>query len=371
MRKILSVFLSLIFVFSLFAFSAEGLDCCDLSAECAVVMCVQTGEILFEKEAYKRHSMASTTKIMTSLIALEQKTPNRVIRADYESINVEGTSMGLQTGDVITLRALVYGMLLLSGNDSANLTAKAVGGSIETFADMMNARAKEIGMMDTHFVTPSGLDDDEHYTTAYDMALLGCEAVKNPEFLKICSAQKAVVSYGSSPYDRTLYNHNKLLSYYGGTLGIKTGFTKKSGRCLVSCAEKDGVMLVAVTLNAPSDWNDHKLMLDYGFSKVEKTEQCEKISIDVTGGNKQTVCCSSESVALCTDKYKKRIYTEKFLYAPVKKGSVVGEVCYFLNDKKIASSPVTADESISTKSVQKAVKEKGSFQKIKNLFRRK
>ncbi len=372
MRKILSVLFSAIFVFSLFAFSAEGLDGCDLSAECAALMCVQTGKILFEKNAYKRHSMASTTKIMTSLIALEQKTPDRTVKADSESINVEGTSMGLQNDDTVTLKALVYGMLLLSGNDSANLTAKAVGGSNDGFADMMNRRAKEIGMKNTHFVTPSGLDDDEHYTTAYDMALLGCEAVKNPEFVSICSSKKAVVGYGNPPYDRTLYNHNKLLSYYDGALGIKTGFTKKSGRCLVSCAKKDGVMLVAVTLNAPSDWNDHKIMLDYGFSRIKKSECSEKISVNVTGGKKKTVSASSANVTLCAENYKTQIFTEKFLYAPVKKGDIIGEVRYFINDKEAACSPVIAEESVSALPVKAEKTEgKGNLRNFKNLFRRK
>lgn len=347
MKRVLSVGFILIFMFLLFAFPAEGLDSCDLSAECAAVMCVQTGEILFEKNAYERHSMASTTKIMTALIALEQHTPDRIIKADAQSVNVEGTSMGLCEGDSVTLKGLVYGMLLLSGNDSANLAAKIIGGSNAEFAVMMNDRAKEIGMKNTHFVTPSGLDDDEHYTTAYDMALLGCEAVKNPEFISICSKKKAVVSYGNPPYERTLYNHNKLLSYYDGALGIKTGFTKKSGRCLVSCAEKDGVMLVAVTLNAPSDWDDHKKLLDYGFSKVNKAVLCENdVSITVTGGEKKKIKASGEEVTVCAENVTKRIYTEKFLYAPVKKGDMVGEVRYYSGKKLIASSPLTADTDV-------------------------
>lgn len=372
MKKFISALSTFIILFLLFAFSAEGLGSYDLSAECAVVMCVQTGEILFEKNAHKRHSMASTTKIMTSLIALEQKVPTKIVVADSDSINVEGTSMGLKSGEKITLINLVYGMLLLSGNDSANLTAKAIGGSNEGFAKLMNAKAKDIGMTETHFVTPSGLDDDEHYTTAYDMALLGCEAVKNPQFLSICSLKKASINYGNPPYERILCNHNKLLSYYDGALGIKTGFTKKSGRCLVSCAEKDGVMLVAVTLNAPSDWNDHKLMLDYGFSKIKSRKETEKVKIKVVGGDERYIYASSKDVSLCTDNFEKKIYIERFLYAPVKKGDVVGEVHYYANDKEIAVSPLIADCS-SEIVILKAEKEdnKGIFQKFKNLFRRK
>ena len=263
MKKFLSLFLSVLVIIPLFAIYAEGLSSDALSAECAALMCVQTGELLFEKNAHLHHSMASTTKIMTSVLALEQLTPQRVIKVSSSMIKVEGTSLGLADKDSITLETLVYGMLLESGNDAANVTACAVSGSAEKFADLMNAKAVEIGMTDTHFVTPSGLDDDEHYSTAYDMALLGCYAVKNPEFLKICSTKKTTVEFGNPPYERTLYNHNKLLSYYDTALGIKTGFTKKSGRCLVSCAEKNGVMLVAVTLNAPGDWSDHKKLLDY------------------------------------------------------------------------------------------------------------
>lgn len=375
MKRIVSVFGFSVFVFLLFAFSAEGLESCDLSAECAVVMCAQTGEVLFEKNARRRHSMASTTKIMTALLALEQKTPGRIITADADSLNVEGTSMGLQAGDKVTLNGLVFGMLLLSGNDSANLTAKAVGGSAEKFAEMMNRRAGKIGMTDTHFVTPSGLDDSEHYTTAYDMALLGCEAAKNPEFLSVCSKKKAVISCGNPPYQRTVYNHNRLLSLYDGALGMKTGFTRKSGRCLVSCAERDGVMLVAVTLNAPSDWNDHKLMLDYGFSEVKRCEMTENgITVPVTGGNKMSVTAASTKTVVCAENITKRIYTEKFLYAPVRKGDVVGEVRYFSGGNLTASAPLVSQQSVEIKAASESSKKKEKnkkFNKLKDLFRRK
>lgn len=372
MKKFISVFLSLIIALQLFALSARGADGCDLSTECAALMCVQTGELLLEKNAHKRHSMASTTKIMTALLALEQKTPSRIITADSASVNVEGTSMGLKAGDKVSLLALAYGMLLLSGNDGANLTAKALGGSNEGFAKIMNDRAKELGMKNTHFVTPSGLDDDGHYTTAYDMALLGCAAVKNPDFLSICSKKKASVSYGNPPCEITIYNHNRLLSSYDGALGIKTGFTKKSGRCLVSCAERDGVMLVAVTLNAPDDWADHRKMLDYGFSSISKCEMQESsIAVPVSGGVKKSVAVSGGKITVCAENITKRIYTEKFLYAPVKKGEIAGEVRYFSGGKLIAKAPLTVDSSVAALPVQKESEEKGFFRKLKDIFRRK
>lgn len=359
---------------------ALGAD--DLSAASAALMCVQTGEVLYQKNARERRSMASTTKIMTSLLALEENTPDRVIKVKDSMLNVEGTSMGLLPGDTVTLEGLIYGMLLQSGNDAANVTAISLGGNVENFVKKMNLRAKEIGMNDTNFVTPSGLDDDEHYSTAYDMALLGCEAVKNPEFLNICSKKSESVSYGNPPYKRTLSNHNRLLRIYDGAVGVKTGFTKKSGRCLVSCAQRNGVMLVAVTLSAPGDWSDHRKMLDYGFSLIKGetvSPDLSKIKIPITGGTKGDVSLKCGNVTLCTEdisNIKTKLYFEHFLYAPVKGGAVVGRVDYILSGKVIASAPITAGESAELKAFEKTESENknqdGFFKRIinniKNIF---
>ena len=238
-------------------------------------------------------------------------------------------------------------MMLESGNDAANAAACAVAGSTEKFAVLMNEKAKSLGMKDTSFVTPSGLDDDNHYSTAYDMALLGCYAVKNPEFLNICSKKKGTVIFGSPPCEHTVYNHNKLLSYYDSALGIKTGFTKKSGRCLVSCAEKGGVMLVAVTLNAPGDWADHKKLLDYGFSVVKPgVKTLKKFAVPVVGGTKDAAAVSNTELTLCSSSVIVKVFAEKFIYAPVKKGETVGEVCCFLDGKIIERKLLTAAEDI-------------------------
>lgn len=359
---------------------ALGAD--DLSAASAALMCVQTGEVLYQKNARERRSMASTTKIMTSLLALEENTPDRVIKVKDSMLNVEGTSMGLLPGDTVTLEGLIYGMLLQSGNDAANVTAISLGGNVENFVKKMNLRAKEIGMNDTNFVTPSGLDDDEHYSTAYDMALLGCEAVKNSEFLNICSKKSESVSYGNPPYKRTLSNHNRLLRIYDGAVGVKTGFTKKSGRCLVSCAQRNGVMLVAVTLSAPGDWSDHRKMLDYGFSLIKGetvSPDLSKIKIPITGGTKGDISLKCGNVTLCAEdisNIKTKLYFEHFLYAPVKEGAVVGRVDYILSDKVIASAPITAGESAELKAFKEPESENknqdGFFRRIinniKNIF---
>ena len=290
MIKRFSALLVIVIVFTSCCFTVRGLS---VSASSAVLMVADTGEVLFEKNAHQRRGIASTTKIMTALLTAECATPDRVVVTTPEMVNVEGTSMGLKVGDKVTFRDLIYGMLLASGNDAANTAAIAVDGNIPSFAARMNKRAAEIGMTNTNFVTPSGLDDENHYSTAYDMALLGCHALKNTVFSQACSTTSAKLCYGNEPYTRYLSNHNRLLKSFDGAVGIKTGFTKKSGRCLVSAATRNGATLVCVTLNAPDDWNDHKKMLEYGFEQVSIKKIYVKVNdMSVIGGAEQSVSLS-------------------------------------------------------------------------------
>lgn len=344
-------------VFCAMGVGAGALDDSEVSAECAVVISEQTGEVIFRKNDMTHHSMASTTKIMTALLAVESGRLNDEIKVSGDMLKVEGTSMGLVNGDSVSLRELVYGMLLASGNDAANVTAVYLGGNIEGFAKLMNRKASEIGMKNTNFVTPSGLDDEKHYSTAYDMALLGRYAVQNPVFRAACRAKKATLTYGNPPYKRTLYNHNRLLSSYEYALGIKTGFTKKSGRCLVSYAEKDGIGLVAVTLNAPDDWNDHRKMLDYGFSEI-KTETISANlpqSVDVVGGNVENLAIKCEPLQynyVTKNDITQKIFLERFVYAPIKKGDKVGEVKLFRDGECIGISDIVAESDVEIKKTQ-------------------
>ena len=240
-----------------------------VSAQAAIVIHADSGKVLYEKNADEQRSMASTTKIMTALIALETAAADDpVVTITDEMVRVEGSSMGLQPGDQLTLKSLAAGMLIVSGNDAANSAAIAISGSTEAFAEKMNQRAQELGMEHTHFVTPSGLDDDAHYSTARDMATLAAAAMKNPDFAAIVGQKAMNISFITPDQTRRYTNHNKLLNLYEGCTGVKTGFTKKSGRCLVSAAERDGIRLIAVTLNAPDDWNDHMALLNDGFSKL-------------------------------------------------------------------------------------------------------
>ena len=336
-----------------------------VSAQSAVLLCVNSGEILFSKNENKKLSMASTTKIMTSLIALEAGTPDREIVVTPEMVSVEGTSMGLKAGDSVSLRELVYGMMLQSGNDAANTVAYVLGGGPEKFSDIMNERAAQIGMKNTNFVTASGLDDAEHYSTAYDMALLAAESINNREFRYICSQKSVKLTYGNPPYLRTLTNHNRLLWKYSDAIGIKTGFTKKSGRCLVSAAERDGIILVAVTLNASDDWNDHISLFEYGFSKCKPAKAgCDlsDVFLKVVGGtvNKVPVKLSRECVITDDQNCSYYILLKPFIYAPVKDEKTVGTVFFISNGKIIDEIPIITDGEVFRKSYPDTQTEKNS-----------
>ncbi len=356
------------------AFAAVG-----VSAESAVLMCANNGEILFSRNADRQLSMASTTKIMTSLIALEYAMPETEVVVTKEMVSVEGTSMGLMPGDSVSLKELVYGMLLQSGNDAANTVAYIIGGGPDGFAKLMNERAREIGMENTNFVTASGLDDENHYSTAYDMALLASECINNPEFAEICRQKTAKLTYGNPPYARTLTNHNKLLWKYPDSIGIKTGFTKKSGRCLVSAAERNGVTLIAVTLNAPDDWNDHISMFEYGFSKCRGvTVGCDfsDIKVDVAGGEKSFVGVKPmyNPEWIDDESLYCRVLLKSLEYAPIRKDSVLGTAVFYSGQKVIDEVPLLASESIYLKPAQIEEAEKKSnlfsdlIEKIKDYF---
>lgn len=324
-----------------------------VSAVSAVVINSATGNIVYEKNAYEQRAMASTTKIMTALLTIEAGDLDKIFTVDSYAIMVEGTSMGLREGDIVTRRALCYGMLLPSGNDAANAAAVSVGGSMDNFVKLMNNKAQQLGMAQTHFANPSGLDAQGHYSTAYDMALLTKAALENDTFRSICSLSEARVEFGNPPYSRMLYNSNKLLYLYDGCFGVKTGFTDNARRCLVSAAEKDGVTLIAITLNAGDDWNDHAKMLDYGFSLVESRElPCfsETMTLPVVGGTSGSVRIvqkNKTALALTGEEARNieiNIYLEHFLYGGFSKGTYVGKAIYTLNGTILAEEAlVTAD----------------------------
>lgn len=347
MKKFIKI-ISLVLISGLFAGNFGVSAEVSVSAASAIVINAATGTSLFEKNADIQMPMASTTKIMTALLLAEQNTPDTTLTVTREMVSTEGSSMGLLPGDTVSYYALMCGMLLASGNDAANTAAIAVAGSVDAFADMMNRKAREIGMQNTHFITPSGLDADGHYSTARDMAKLAAAALKNEMFAKIAASSEITVCYGNPPYKRRLKNHNKLLSLYGGAVGIKTGFTKKSGRCLVSAAERSGARVIAVTLNDPNDWEDHCALLDYGLSVLQPFP-LQNAKVPLVGGHKSNVMLLPEQETLyLTEKEISAVqiteFKPKFIYAGAKKGEVAGSYTVKCNGKVIVQVPLRVCE---------------------------
>ncbi len=343
----------LLIVFALFfgtlPINASALE---TSAKAAVVICGDTGEIIYSQNAEARLPMASTTKIMTGLLLCEYGNLDREITVTDEMVRVEGSSMGLQGGDRVTLHDLLYGLVLASGNDAANTIAIVMAGSTGDFAVLMNKKAKELGLKNTNFVTPSGLDDENHYTTAYDLALLTKYALQNEAFAAAVACHSAVLNYGNPPYRRSLTNHNKLLKSFEGCVGVKTGFTKKSGRCLVSAARRDGKLAIAVTLNDPNDWQDHKNMLEYGLSKIVQTEILPKQSVytlPVLSGTKDTLMVEIEPFLLNStenENFSCEVLLPTYVIAPIKKGEIIGKAVYKQNDVVMAEREIKANVDI-------------------------
>lgn len=354
MKKSLVSLFTAIIVFSFFVLNASAVSVAGISAEAYVLIEANTGTIIASNNEFKKLPMASTTKIMTTLLLIESGNLEEQFKVDNSAINVEGSSMGLCEDDIVTKLALCYGMMLPSGNDAANQTAVLLAGDSEKFAEMMNKRASAIGLSGTNFVTPSGLHDENHYSTAYDMALLTREAMKNTTFREICSTQRIKTQFGNPPYERWLVNTNKLLHMYDYCIGVKTGFTDEAGRCLVSAAEKDGVTLICVTLNAPNDWNDHIKLYDYGFS-VTKSQEIDfdfsDLSIAVAGGNKNSIPIIPVEKPVYPiingniPSINSEILIEKFIYAPVTVGQYVGTLNFYSDDTLIFSTSLVTTEN--------------------------
>ncbi len=329
-----------------------------ISAAGAVVLDMATGAVLFEKNADTPMPMASTTKIMTTLLLLEQGNLQEPFTVTKEMVQVEGTSMGLLAGDTVTPLALCYGMMLSSGNDAANAAAIRHSGSVAAFANAMNQKAEALGMKNTLFVTPSGLDEGGHHSTAYDMALLTAHALENPTFREIVQSQSHRLAYGNPPYPRTLTNHNRLLKEVEGCIGVKTGFTKKAGRCLVSAATRQGATVICVTLKAPNDWSDHKQLLDYGFSQLQEVSQPKTtFSLPTVGGVAQRVSLTHEQLTChlpraIVGEVEFTVAVPGFLYAPVLANHPVGELQLRFKDRILASTPILTCQEVAAQPYQ-------------------
>ncbi len=331
-----------------------------LSAQAYALLDGQSRTVLCAKGERVRLPMASTTKIMTALVALGELPLDTVVTVPKEAVGIEGSSVYLCEGDRYTLEELLYALLLQSANDAAAAIALAVGGTLPRFAELMNEKADEIGTADTHFVTPHGLDDPLHYTTAEDLALIAAEALLDPTFAKIVATRRHTFQTVEGEKARVLLNHNKLLVFYEGTVGVKTGFTKKSGRCLVSAARRDGLLLVAVTLNAPSDWSDHTLLFNYGFENYESRLLAAPHELSYTlslfNTDKTVTVTNPDEIRMTLRRGDPTPTPILHLYphplAPVTAGNNAGYVLYAGKDSTL-SFPLTFRDTVSLPKIKK------------------
>ena len=324
----------------------------NVPAQAAYLIEANSGRVLLAKNENTRLPMASTTKIMTALLAIESGRLEETVAVADAAIGTEGSSMYLKHGEKIPLIDLVYGLMLTSGNDAAVAIAYFLDGGPAAFADRMNARARELGLFDTHFVTPNGLHDPGHYTTAKDLAALGAAALENPVFSEIVSTQYRKTG-GSNPH--TLKNKNKLLWEYEGGIGVKTGYTKAAGKCLVFAAERGGMKLVGAILNCPTMWPTAKSMLDAGFAayRTKKFLSADAVfSIPIANGVKKTLFSAPVfDILYPTEVDGDETYTvetsfEAALFAPIAEGKQVGTATLFRNGTAVLSVPIVATETV-------------------------
>ncbi len=340
------------------------------SAKAAILLDGNSGRILYAKNINERLPMASTTKIMTAIVAIEEGNINDIVTVPPQAQGVEGSSIWLSAGEKHTLEDLLYGLMLRSGNDAATAIAYHIGGSIEGFAQLMNKKAAEIGANNTHFVNPHGLHDDNHYTTAYDLGQITAYGLRNPIFKEVVSTKNKTIPWEGHEWDRAMRNKNKLLWQYEGATGVKTGFTKKAGRCLVSSASRDDLDLVAVVLNCGPMFQESMDLFDYGFSQfknkdiivkgmelgtipVEKGKD-DSLKLIADGAFKMAVREGEEGLIRIEHQFPEA------LKAPVEKGKEYGKIKVYFDGKAVSEiSAVSANE----------VEKRTFWDILKNLFK--
>ena len=318
-----------------------------VSASSAVLVEAESGRILYEHNSDEERLIASITKIMTALVALEHGDVNKTYTVTVEDM-AEGSSMYLTPGEKLTLEELLYGLMLVSGNDAALAVAHCVSGDLDSFVSLMNGTARSLGMDHSSFVNPNGLDAEGHYSSAYDMAILASYALDNEMFRRIVSTSSITIG------DRYLKNHNKLLGICEGCIGVKTGFTKAAGRTLVTAAQRQGMTLVCVTLNDGNDWNDHAELFDYGFSaySLNTSIVCGQILADVpvlrgTSGVLKVAACRDLAYPL---KEGENLFVQVKLpasvIAPVIPGQKIGSISAFLDGVEVMSVDLVAVDAV-------------------------
>lgn len=327
-----------------------------INALAGLVMDAKSGRVLYEKNGYSRRSMASTTKIMTAIMAIEKGNLDDVVTVSQKAANTYGSDISLRTGEKLTLRELLYGLLLASGNDAAVAIAEHIGGSVEGFNELMNEKAKELGCKNTNFKSPHGLDLPDHYTTAYELALITRYALKNPTFAKIVSTKNMNIT------GRNLYNTNELLGYYPGVNGVKTGYTGQAGRCLVSSATRNNMQVISVVLGSPTRdarAQSSRALLDYTFNNykpytlVQEGKLMGQMAV-IRGIKKYMPIAAVDSIIMpLSEEEAGQIQTQvtfpDSMPAPINADLEVGSVKFYINGKLLAEASLKTTENVRRK----------------------
>jgi len=348
-----TAFLLFLFVL-LFPFQAAGSEELSLPAKGAILIDADSGRVLYAQNADAKYPMASTTKVMTCLLAVENCTPEEIVTAGPNAHGVPGTSIYLSKGEQLTMRDLLYGLMLRSGNDAAVAVAEHISGSIDSFAELMNARARQLGA-DATFINPHGLDASGHAASARALALIAREGLKNPWFREIVSTQRMTIPWSTSEYDRLLVNKNKLLSGYDGAIGVKTGFTSKAGRCLVFAAQRDGLTLIGVVLNDYTWFDDARTLLDWGF---ENYTACTAVHagetlacVPVTGGGRvNQVDVVAAQPLICAmrpgESGSIQLSLPDTLPAPLQAGQIVGSASLIVDGEILCAADLLCAQTV-------------------------
>ena len=328
--------------------------CKAVSAQSAILIDAQTGRVLYEKVPNQQSLIASTTKIMTALIVCEQCNVLDRVQIPKEAVGIEGSSMYLQEGEILTIQDLLYGLMLHSGNDAAVALAIYCGGTVEGFIQLMNDKAHRLKLEDTRFANPNGLDSPGHYSTAADLACLTAYAMENPIFAQTVSTKTVTIG------QRSLRNHNKLLWAVDGADGVKTGYTRAAGRILVSSAVRQGRRLIAVTMNAPDDWADHTKLLEAGFADYSvhtlvREGDCLGHA-QIAGGQEGYVhllAAADFSYALTREEQPQiQLSGPGFVYAPVVQGQEAGYAHVCLGDRSVGKIPLVFGETVEQETIE-------------------
>jgi len=354
MRKYLAVVLMVLLLLP--ADIAFSLPSPKLTARAALLLDQATKRILYSKNAHEKLPMASTTKIMTAILALESGRMADVVRVSERAVQIGGSSIYLEAGEKKTLEELVWGLLLRSGNDAAIAIAEHLSGNVEKFAELMTRRAAELGARQTKFSNPHGLHQEDHYTTAYDLALLAAHAMSKPEFREMAATREKKISWGDRPEGRLLRNQNKLLTMYEGAEGIKTGWTTPAGRCFVGASSRNGWRLVGVVLNAPQMWEDSVRLFDFGYQHyrwetVIRAGQPLKRAAVVRGVRDNVMLVAESEVGIPlkedeVDYLRFRFHIREPLNAPLSAGERVGELQIYFGNTLVRTVSLLAGDAV-------------------------